>query len=52
MWGDAHPRLADAEAIFVRVNMMLGGEGGELKVVVRGVEAELVDADVAEPLSF
>ena len=44
--GDAHPLLTDAEAVFVRVNMMLGGEGGELKVVVRGVKTELVDADV------
>ena len=44
--GDAHPLLTDAEAVFIRINMMLGGEGGELKVVVRGVKTELVDADV------
>ena len=44
--GDCHALLADAEAVFAGVNLVVGGEFCEFEVVVRGVEAELVDADV------
>lgn len=44
--GDCHALLPDAEAVFAGVNLVVGGEFCEFEVVVRGVEAELVDADV------
>lgn len=44
--GDGHALLADAKAVFGGVDVVVGGKFCEFEVVVRGVEAELVDADV------